>query len=74
VFYPGGTVQAKQRVESAVLVNQIRGVDTEVALMVVLPILKTILSQMPWYKKIILTVKFLIGGIEGYLKDKGWDV
>ena len=64
----GAAVEATSQTSQGVFVS------TEWALSVVLPILRTILSDMPWYKRIILSVKFLIRGIEGYLSDKGWDI
>jgi hypothetical protein len=48
--------------------------DFDVSLKNALEILRIILADMPWYKKVILSIKFLIGGIEEYLRGKGWDV
>lgn len=67
-------MKAKDAVSQAVSSNSVPGVDLDWALAYLLPILRTILGQMPWYKKVILSIKFLIGGIEDYLRDKGWDV
>ena len=34
-----------------------------------LRIIKTLYSEMPWYKKLILTIKWLISGLEEFVND-----
>lgn len=63
-----------KKVELAVAKQSFDVGTADLALARALLIIKTILSDIPWYKKVILSVKFLIGGIEKYLKDRGWDV
>lgn len=48
--------------------------NTEVSLVKALEIIRIIIADMPWYKKVLLSLKFLIGGIEEFLRDKGWDI
>jgi hypothetical protein len=48
--------------------------NTEVSLVKALEIIRIIIADMPWYRKVLLSLKFLIGGIEEYLRDKGWDI
>lgn len=69
-------MKAKDAVSKAVATAGISAPDVplEWALAYALPIIRALLSEMPWYKKVFLTVKFLISGIEEYLSDKGWDV
>lgn len=62
------------QVEKAVIKSGLDDALAELSLARALTIIRLILSDMPWYKKVILSVKFLIGGIESFLREKGWDV
>jgi hypothetical protein len=66
-------VKAKQ-VELAVTKQAFDVGTADLALVRALAIIKTILSDIPWYKKVFRSVKILIVGIETYLRDRGWDV
>jgi hypothetical protein len=67
------TVKASQ-VDLAISKSGIDIISADLGLSYALQIIRLILADMPWYKKVILSVKFLIGGIEEYLRGKGWDV
>lgn len=40
------------------------------ALKLVLPLIKTLLSDMPWWRRIVLGVTTLIAAIEAYLREE----
>lgn len=67
-------MKAKKAVEVAVSKQAFDYETAELTLFRALEILRAILSDMPWWKKVLLSAKFLIDGIEGYLTDRGWDV
>lgn len=62
------------QVDLAIIKSGIDISSADLGLSYALQIIRLILADMPWYKKVILSVKFLLGGIEAYLREKGWDV